>query len=217
MAKKLISLLLVFIMAISFVACGNNETPDNPDNTNQQGFSQAGTTDSSGDNDTTNTNDKVELSQTLTFMGYNISYPGDASKNPSDYGNLVGDSNYILIIEAPSIAGKVVDVKNISDAPAACEEYIAHTLEHKMRSVFDDGSTTQKITMSNEQTYNGINMLMTEGTITNDRNGTSVEFSAIYLLAGDNGNLPVYIVGVPMSDGFDVASIVEAVAQNIKK
>lgn len=217
MAKRLISLLLVFIMTISLVACGNDDTPDNQDQTNQQGSSQVDTTDNSSDNDTSNTSDKIELSQTLTFMGYNISYPGDVSKNPSDYGNLVGDANYILIVEAPSIAGKVLDVTNISDAPTACEEYIAHTLEHKMRSVFDDGSTTQKITKSSEQTYNGINMLLTEGTFTNDRNGTTIEFSAIYLLAGDNGNLPVYIVGVPMSDGYDVASIVEAVAQNIKK
>lgn len=217
MAKRLITLLVVFIMAISLAACGNSETPDNPGNTNQQGSSQGGTTDSTVNHDKTNTNDKVELSQTLTFMGYNISYQGDARKEPSDYGNLVGDSNYVLIIEAPAIAGKVLDVTNISDAPAACEEYLAHTLEHTMRSVFDYGSTTQKITKSSEQTYNGINMLMTEGTLTNDRNGTTVEFSAIYLLSGDNGNHPVYIVGIPMSDGFDVDSIVEAVAQNIKK
>ena len=86
-----------------------------------------------------------------------------------------------------------------------------------MRSVFDDGSTTQKITNSTEKNYNGINMLLTEGTLTNDRNGTTVEFSAIYLLAGDNGNLPVYIVGVPMNNDFNVADMVEAVAQNIKK
>mgnify|MGYP001030711175 CR=1 FL=1 len=216
MAKRLISLLLVLIMTISLAACGNNDTPGNTDDTNQQG-SQSGTADTSNNNDKPDTNNNVELSQVLTFMGYNIPYPGDASKNPSDYGNLVGDSNYILIIEAPSIAGKVLDVTNISDAPAACEEYIAHTLEHKMRSVFDDGSTTQKITNSTEKNYNGINMLLTEGTLTNDRNGTTVEFSAIYLLAGDNGNLPVYIVGVPMNNDFNVADIVEAVAQNIKK
>ncbi len=29
--KKLICLLLILIMALSFVACGGNETPDGPD------------------------------------------------------------------------------------------------------------------------------------------------------------------------------------------
>ncbi len=216
MVKKIISLLLVMILVFALSACGNNEVPDDTNDTEQQG-SQSENEDNTNEDDKSDTNAKVDLSQTLTFMGYNISYPEDASTNPSDYGNLVGDSNYILIVEAPSIAGKVFDVTDISDAPVVCEEYVAHTLEHKMRSIFDDDSTSQKVNKTTEVTYNGIKMLLTEGTFTNDRNGTSVDFSAIYLLAGDKGNVPVYIIGVPMNDGFDVDNIVKTVAQNIKK
>lgn len=215
--KKVMALFIAIVMMLSLIACGD-KTLDNPVTDSRQTNPQSNTEGSESSNGATNESDtNVELNQTLTFMGYNIFYPGEEGSNSSDYGNLVGDSNYVLIVEAPSTAGIILEVTDLSDAPAVCEEYITHTLEHTMRSVFDTDSTSQKIEESAEVTYNGIEMLMTEGTFTNDRNGTTKKFSAIYLLAGENGNLPVYIVGIPMSDGYDVAGIVEAVAQNIKK
>lgn len=216
MIKRIISLLMVAVLAFALVACGNSDVPEGTDNTHQQG-TQSGIVDNSNENDKTDHNTKVDLSQTLTFMGYSISYPGDAGKNASDYGNIVGDSNYCLVVEAPSIAGKMIDVKDINDAPSLCEEYVMHTLEHKIRSLFDYDSTTQEIIKATEVTYNDVEMLLVEGTFTNDRNNSSTKFSAIYLLAGDNGNLPVYIVGISMEENYDVSGIVEAVAQNIKK
>lgn len=216
MLKKVLSLLLIAMLTLALSACGNNDVPDDSGKTSQQG-SQAGTVDSSHKNDENNNDSKVELTQNLTFMGYSISYPADADKNTSDYGNLIGNSDYCVIVEAPSTAGIILETNNISDAPALCEEYVLETLEHKIRSLFDFDSTTQNITSSNEVTHNGIKMLMVEGTFTNGTSNTTTDFSAIYLLAGDNGNIPVYIVGVPMSANYDVSDVVEAIAQNIKK
>ncbi len=217
MTKRIISVLLIIMMVFALVACGSDNNASDTTATNQQG-SQSG---SSNNNDETKDTDEssvnADMANVLEFMSYNIYYPTDAMKNPSDYGNLVGDSNYIIVVEAPSIAGIIHEVDDIADAPEVCEEYITHTLESKMRSKFDNGNTTQNITKTTKKTYNGIDMLLVEGTFVNDLDGTTYEYYAIYLLAGDNGNHPVYLVGIPMVDGYDVASIVEEVAKNIKK
>lgn len=216
MLKKVISLLLVAMLTLAFSACGNNEATDDSGKTNQQG-SQSGTVDGSDKNDENNNDSKAELTQKLTFMGYNISYPADADQNTSDYGNLIGNSDYCVIVEAPSTAGIFLETNNINDAPALCEKYVMETLEHKIRSLFDFDSTTQTITSANKVTHNSVEMLLVEGTFTNETSNTRIDFSAIYLLAGDNGNLPVYIIGVPMKAEYDVSDVVEAIAQNIKK
>lgn len=212
MVKKVISLLLVCVVTLSLVACGNNANqPNTPDAQN--------TPTSNGDNSSTENSGtvNVDLSQTITFMGYSIAYPSDASKNSSDYGNLIGTSEYCLLIEAPSTAGIILEASSIGDVPSMCEEYIFETLEHKIRSLFDFDSTSQTIAKSTEVTYNGIKMLMASGSFTNEVAKTEIAFSAIYLLAGDNGNIPVYIIGIPMTENYNVSKIVESIAKNIKK
>lgn len=217
MFKKIISLLLVFAFIPSLVACGNNnlyvDTPNTPDEQNTQTSRGDNFSEGEKDNDSAN----VDLSQTDTFMGYNIAYPSDANDSDSDYGSLIGTSDYCLVVEAPSTAGIMLETNNINDAPSMCEKYIFKTLENQVRSLFDFDSTSQNIKDSTVITYNGIEMLMVKGTFTNEEKKREVDFSAIYLLAGDNGNLPVYIVGIPMTENYDVSKIVEAIAKNIKK
>lgn len=217
MFKKIISLLVVFAFIPSLVACGNNnlyvDTPNTPDEQNTQTSRGDNFSEEKKDNDSAN----MDLSQTYTFMGYNIAYPSDANDRDSDYGSLIGTSDYCLVVEAPSTAGIMLEINNINDAPSMCEKYIFETLEHKVRSLFDFDSTSQNIKDSTVITYNGIEMLMVKGTFTNEEKKREVDFSAIYLLAGDNGNLPVYIVGIPMTENYDVSKIVEAIAKNIKK
>ena len=217
MFKKIISLLLVFAFIPSLVACGNNnlyvDTPNTPDEQNTQTSRGDNFSEGKKDNDSAN----VDLSQTYTFMGYNIACPSDVNDRESDYGSLIGTSDYCLVVEAPSTAGIMLETNNINDAPSMCEKYIFKTLEHKVRSLFDFDSTSQNIKDSTVITYNGIEMLMVKGTFTNEEKKREVDFSAIYLLAGDNGNLPVYIVGIPMTENYDVSKIVDAIAKNIKK
>lgn len=217
MFKKIISMLVVFAFIPSLVACGNNnlyvDTPNTPDEQNTQTSRGDNFSEEKKDNDSAN----MDLSQTYTFMGYNIAYPSDANDRDSDYGSLIGTSDYCLVVEAPSTAGIMLEINNINDAPSMCEKYIFETLEHKVRSLFDFDSTSQNIKDSTVITYNGIEMLMVKGTFTNEEKKREVDFSAIYLLAGDNGNLPVYIVGIPMTENYDVSKIVEAIAKNIKK
>lgn len=217
MFKKIILLLVVFAFIPSLVACGNNnlyvDTPNTPDEQNTQTSRGDNFSEGKKDNDPAN----VDLSQTYTFMGYNIAYPSDANDSDSDYGSLIGTSDYCLVVEAPSTAGIMLETNNINDAPSMCEKYIFKTLEHDVRSLFDFDSTSQNIKDSTVITYNGIEMLMVKGTFTNEEKKREVDFSAIYLLAGDNGNLPVYIVGIPMTENYDVSKIVEAIAKNIKK
>lgn len=217
MFKKIILLLVVFAFIPSLVACGNNnlyvDAPNTPDEQNTQTSRGDNFSEGEKDNDSAN----VDLSQTYTFMGYNIAYPLDANDSDSDYGSLIGTSDYCLVVEAPSTAGIMLETNNINDAPSMCEKYIFETLEHDVRSLFDFDSTSQNIKDSTVITYNGIEMLMVKGTFTNEEKEREVDFSAIYLLAGDNGNLPVYIVGIPMTENYDVSKIVDAIAKNIKK
>lgn len=217
MFKKIILLLVVFAFIPSLVACGNNnlyvDAPNTPDEQNTQTSRGDNFSEGEKDNDSAN----VDLSQTYTFMGYNIAYPSDANDSDSDYGSLIGTSDYCLVVEAPSTAGIMLETNNINDAPSMCEKYIFETLEHDVRSLFDFDSTSQNIKDSTVITYNGIEMLMVKGTFTNEEKEREVDFSAIYLLAGDNGNLPVYIVGIPMTENYDVSKIVDAIAKNIKK
>ena len=217
MFKKIGFLVLFFIFTLSLVACGNNnlyvDTPNTPDEQNTQTSRGDNFSEGEKDNDSAN----VDLSQTYTFMGYNIACPSDVRDRESDYGSLIGTSDYCLVVEAPSTAGIMLETNNINDAPSMCEKYIFKTLEHDVRSLFDFDSTSQNIKDSTVITYNGIEMLMVKGTFTNEEKKREVDFSAIYLLAGDNGNRPVYIVGIPMTENYDVSKIVETIAKNIKK
>lgn len=209
MFRKIGFLVLIFIFTLSFVACGNNTISGHNSKTDSSdNFSD-------GEKDKESVN--VGLPQIYTFMGYNIACPSDVNDRDSDYGSLIGTSDYCLVVEAPSTAGIMLEINNINDAPSMCEKYIFETLEHKVRSLFDFDSTSQNIKDSTVITYNGIEMLMVKGTFTNEEKKREVDFSAIYLLSGDNGTLPVYIIGIPMDENYDVSGIVETIAKNIKK
>lgn len=214
MGKRIIALVLAFVLMLAMSACSGNSDPVNTGSNETSGNNQ---TESTGKPDNNEGDSKIELSQSLMFAGYNIYYPVDASKNSSDYGNLLGNEKYCLLVEAPSTAGVVLNTTKLSEAPGLCEQYVFETLEHKVRSLFDFDSTTQSTTSSEEVTYNGVKMLLIDGEFTNTKTSKKITYSAIYLLAGDSNNIPVYIVGVPMTDGENVTAIVKAMAQKISK
>lgn len=186
--------------------CGNKENNINNEYNNNNA------------NNSENENGKTNFSNKLTFMGYTISYPNDAQKNPSDYGNLIGTNEYVVIIESPSIAGIINEVSDINDVPKVVEEYVISTLEHKVRSLFNFDSTEQITEKTTKTTKNGIEMLRAEGVFKNTRDNTEVEFVAYYLLAGDNGTMPVYLVAISMKDStVSVSKIMDDIASNITK
>lgn len=209
MKKKIIlSLMCGFLMLGCATGCGNEENNINNEYNNNNA------------NNSENENGKTIFSNKLTFMGYTISYPNDAQKNPSDYGNLIGtnENEYVVIIEAPSIAGIINEVSDINDVPKVVEEYVISTLEHKVRSLFNFDSTEQITEKTTKTTKNGIEMLRAEGVFKNTRDNTEVEFVAYYLLAGDNGTMPVYLVAIPMKDStVSVSKIMDDIASTITK
>ena len=203
--KKILLSILCAIMIVGIAGCGNSNNTDLNENNDNL-------------NNSENQNNKTAFSNKLTFMGYDISYPSDAGKNSSDYGNLLGTSEYIVIVEAPSTAGILKEVSNINDAPKSVEEYVISTLEHKVRSLFNFDSTEQIIEKTTKTTRNGIEMLRAEGVFKNTRDNTEVEFVAYYLLAGDNGNMPVYLVGIPMKDSpISINNIMDEMSSHITK
>ncbi|MBQ2946324.1 MAG: hypothetical protein IJY25_03770 [Bacilli bacterium] len=203
--KKILLSILCAIMIVGLAGCGNSNNTDLTENNDNL-------------NNSENQNSKTDFSNKLTFMGYDISYPSDAGKNSSDYGNLLGTSEYIVIVEAPSTAGILKEVSNINDAPKVVEEYVLSTLEHKVRSLFNFDSTEQITEKTTKTTKNGIEMLRAEGVFKNTRDNTEVEFVAYYLLAGDNGNMPVYLVGIPMKDStISIKNIMDEMSSHITK
>lgn len=203
--KKILLSILCAIMIVGVAGCGNSNNTDLTENNDNL-------------NNSENQNSKNDFSNKLTFMGYDISYPSDAGKNSSDYGNLLGTSEYIVIVEAPSTAGILKEVSNINDAPKVVEEYVLSTLEHKVRSLFNFDSTEQITEKITKTTKNGIEMLRAEGVFKNTRDNTEVEFVAYYLLAGDNGNMPVYLVGIPMKDSpISINDIMDEMSSHITK
>jgi len=83
--------------------------------------------------------------------------------------------------------------------------------------IFTHGNTTQTVDKSSQVTYNGIDMLLVEGTFINEYKQTTTAYSAIYLLTGENGKYPVYIIGIPIKDGIDVSDTIKSIAENITK
>lgn len=207
MKKKLLLSLICGILMLSIATgCDNKENNLNNEYNNNNV------------NNSENENDKTKFSNKLTFMGYNIGYPSDAQKNSSDYGNLIGTNEYVVIIEAPSTAGIINEVSDISDTPAKVEQYILETLEHKVRSLFNFDSTKQIIKKTSKTNKNGVEMLRAEGKFINTKDNTEIEFVAYYLLAGDNGNMPVYLVGIPMKDStISIDKIMDEMSTHITK
>lgn len=207
MKKKIIlSLICTFLMLGCVTGCGNKENNINDEYNNNNV------------NNSENENGKTNFSNKYTFMGYTISYPNDAQKDTSDYGDLIGTNEYVVIIEAPSTAGIINEVSDIDDAPKVVEEYVLSTLEHKVRSLFSFDSTEQITEKTTKTTKNGIEMIRAEGVFKNTEDNTEVEFVAYYLLAGDNGTIPVYLVGIPMKNStVSVNKIMDDIASNITK
>ncbi len=214
--KKIIALLLVTVMIFTLAACGNKDIPAETDNNTTQN-SQPGENQESSLQDKVNENKDIVLEASFKFMGFSIPYPAECSKNNADYGYWFGSSQYALFAEAPATAGIFDEVEKLSDVPAALESYICKALENKLHTLYTLNKTVQKIETATEVTYNGVNMLYTKGTLTNTETNKVTDFAAIYLLAGDEGNLPAYILGVPTSDGYDISILVEAMAKKISK
>ena len=213
MLKKIVSLFMITILACTLVACGTDATGKADDTSSKSSQNEKSDTKEESKS-------KVELSHQMTFMGYDIAYvKRDGSTHTvSTCGKIVGDTEYAIIIEAPSIIGEFIEVQDINDAPELCQEFLFETLEHDCGSFFDYDSTTQEITSKEEVTYNDVNMLLVEGTFTNTKQNRVFPYSAIYLLSGDTGNLPVYLVGFPTVDGYDVSEIMDTIAkEGIKK
>lgn len=205
--KKRILLCLMCGVMILGITTGCGTTSNN--NSNEE---------SNNVNNSEEQNNKTDLSNKLTFVGYNISYPSDASIEPEDYGKIIGTNDYVVFIGAPSVAGIVLDAKDVNEAPELCEQYIIKRLEGRIRSLFNHDSTEQVINKSSKTTKNGIEMLRTEGVFKNTRNNTEVEFVSYYLLAGDKGNMPLYLVAIPMKDStVSVSKIMDDIASNITK
>lgn len=208
--KIILSIFCCLSVLLVAIGCGNQNIDTNTNNNSSLT--------NNNENSSENQSNKTDYSNQLTFMGYKISYPSDAGKNSSDYGNLIGTSEYIVIIEAPSTAGIINEVSDINEAPAKVEQYVFETLEHKVRSLFNFDSTEQIIKTTSKTNKNGVEMLRTEGVFINTTDNTEIEFVAYYLLAGDNGNMPVYLVGIPMKDStISIDKIMDEMSSYITK
>lgn len=203
--KILLSLLCGGLVLGLATGCGNSMNSNLDENDNNDNNSQI-------------QNNNVNFSNTLTFVGYNIGYPSDASIEPEDYGKIIGTNDYVVFVGAPGVAGITLDAKDVNEAPELCKEYIIERLEGRIRSLFNHDSTEQVIKKSSKTTKNGIEMFRTEGVYKNTRNNTEVEFVSYYLLAGDNGNMPVYLVGIPMKDStISIKNIMDEMSSHITK
>lgn len=207
--KKFIAVFLTIVLSVSLAACGDNNKP-NMSNETDNSSSQ-----SSENNNNPSTNAKY--TNNFEFMGYQVAYPDDAEKDWIDHGFIIGTNDYAVVIETPSTIGEVVTVSNIEEAPVITEEQLIRTLEHKVRSNFDFGTTERIVKSSKKVTNNDVEMLKVNGEFHNSETDKIYEFTSYYLLAGDQNNEPLYIVGVPMTDGFDVETLVDQIAKNIKK
>jgi len=215
MYKKIIALLLVLVLAVALVACGNNNTSDDPNNNSQN--TQAGDVENENNNNNKENNDKgkTNLSQTLTFMGYKIGYPEGVSMSNSDYGQTFRfNSEIAVLIEAPSVAGVMLDVKSLDDVVSTSEEYVVKTFENTVRELFSFGATTQNVARSEKKTINGIEMLRVEGEFSNTAKNTTIAYVGYYFLLDTD---PVYIVGVPMNENASADEFIDQIANSIKK
>ena len=205
MLKKIISFLMVAILAFTLVACEGNSGDTNSKSAQSEQKKNTYQPD-------------VNLEHKMFFSDYEINYPGEGTQKTTLYGKYVEASDYSVLIEAPSMLGDYVKAEDINDAPTVCEEYVTNTLEEKFNSMFTPDSTTQEIKNKEEVTYNGIDMLIVDGTFTNTADDKTYDFSAVYFLKGVSNNLPVYIVAVPTVDGCDVSVVIDKMAkEGIKK
>ena len=215
MIKKIVTSVLVVVLVFAFAACGDSESPQKPEgsgskdspNSNIESRQDSGTEDVGGK---TNSDDEMEeFSETLTFMGYNFNYPASFFLDHYMYGHTLNNGKLFILLEAPSIAGVLLDVADINDVATICEEYVIKTLETSVRLLFNFDDTTQTITNSEIKTINDIEMLRVEGFFTNTRQDTEIPFVGYYFLADA---YPVYFVGVSINEDVTVDAFIDEFA-----
>lgn len=207
MLKKIFNFILATILIVSCAACSNNKTPQSSEELTT-GNTQITATEQVDNKD-------IKLSQTLTFMGFEFAYPEGINLSNSDYGQTFRyNSEIAVLIEAPSVAGIMLEVTDINDVATASEEYVVKTLENTVRELFNFDATTQSISDSKIINVNEIEMLRVEGAFMNTAKSSNVDFVGYYFLLDSD---PIYIIGVPMNDNISVDTFIDNLAVNIKK
>jgi len=213
MRKRLFILFILTSIMTMFIACGNNAQQNEGDIGSSNKNSESELDDRNEDLD----DDKTNYSQSFMFMGYNFYYSDNIDMSTTNYGKILGDEECVVIVEAPSEAGIVLELNDVNDVPNACQEYLFNTLEGTIRSLFQFDKTEQVIETSSVVTINGIKMLRVEGVFNNVEDNTSVPYVGCYFLGGPDNNRPLYAVGVAMDETADVESFMDEFAKQIKK
>lgn len=214
--KKIFTLILAGLLIFALAACDTEETPvQSSDDAVVEDVDV--NDDESSENDATASNEQdISYDQSMDFNGYKIGYPDGAITNISDYGELMDYEEFVLVIEAPSTVGIMLDVASVEDAPSVCEEYLMNTLEGRIRKLFDYDKTVQEIVKSEVVDNNGIEMLRTEGMLKNTYENTETEYVGYYFMS--NSGYPIYMIGFSIEEtDASVAEFVDGIAENITK
>lgn len=212
--KKIFVLVIVAISLLAFSACGNEGAPIESDTSSEKNTVVSESVESQSEEIG---NEKINFSQTFLFMGYNIYYPEGIGLSTTDYGKIFEYEECCIIVEAPSVAGIMLDISNVNDVPNACQEYVFNTLEGTIRALFAFEKTEQVIQTSSVVTINEIEMLRVEGVFKNIEENKEIPYVAYYFLGGPAGNRPVYVVGIGMDETASIQEFMDAFAQQIKK
>ena len=216
MKKKILAIMLSVIMVFVFAACGDSESPQKSEgsnskdnrNSNIENRQDSGTEDAGGK--TSSDDEMEEFSETLTFMGYNFNYPPSVNLVHSDYGQTFRyNKNIAVLLEAPSVAGVLMDITDINDAATASEKYVIETFETSVRELFNFDDTTQTIMNSEVKTINEIEMLRVEGFFANTRQDTEIPFVGYYFLMDTD---PIYFVAVSLNENVTVDAFIDEFA-----
>ena len=203
--KIFLSILCCGLLVGLATGCGSNTNVDNNNSTT---------------NNSNNSETSKEFTCSMKFMGYNIPCNHESTSDSShfnnvDYGYLLGFDDFMVVVGAPSIAGIRLNLNNIEEAPTKTNEYLFHTLEHTVRTMFHYDTTTNTISKQEIKTINGINMLRTIGTLNNSYNNMSYEYVAYYLMVENN---PVYFLALPWQNTTkSVSNFMDNYAENITK
>jgi predicted small lipoprotein YifL len=218
MMKRIIAILMVLAMMLSFAACGNNEAPAG--NANNDTETSTGTDNSEG-NKKDPVDSNVSFTQSETVLGYTIMCPENCSVSNSKYGKAFSyGSDFSVIIEAPASVGNVFTVSGIEEAVSSCEEYVCASLESRNIDLFHTGATEQSVSEKKTVTVAGGDALKVTGAFKNTQENTETNYVAYYLLAtsSEGASYPIYIVGITL-DGSEteLSAFMDDMASQIKK